>query len=158
MTALDTYASLTFSDKVYLDNANVNFVDPPEYDADTLYSLSAIINSTIFSVLARSMAGSALGGYYKLNKQFLAPIPFPVEEFSKNLQLKKELSTVAKRIEKTQADYKSASPSQKSSLEKILLVLWDKLDDCCYQLYKLDISERELFSRIGRNTSRLTML
>jgi hypothetical protein len=158
MTALDTYASLTFSDKVYLDNANVNFIDPPEYDADTLYSLSAIINSTIFSVLARSMAGSALGGYYKLNKQFLAPIPFPVEEFSKNLQLKKELSDVAKRIEKTQADYKSASPSQKSSLEKILLVLWDKLDGCCYQLYKLDISERELFSRIGRNTSRLTML
>lgn len=158
MTALDTYASLTFSEKVYLDNVNVNFIDPPDYDADTLYSLSAIINSTIFSVLARSMAGSALGGYCKLNKQFLAPVPFPVEEFSRNLQLKKELSDLARRIEKMQADYRCASPSQKTALGKLLLVLWDKLDEYCYQLYKLDISERELFSSMGRNANRLTML
>lgn len=158
MTALDTYASLTFSDRVYLDNANVNFIDPPEYDADTLYALSAVINSTIFSVLARSMAGSALGGYYKLNKQFLAPIPFPVDEFSKNIQLKKALSDAARRIEKMQADYKSASPSQKPSLEKLLLLLWRKLDEYSYQLYQLDIAERELFSGMGRNASRLAML
>ncbi len=87
MTALDTFASLTLSDKTYCDNANVFFIDTPNKDETTLYALSAIINSTIYSVLARSIANPQTNGYFKFNKQFLEPVPFPYQNFTDNTKL-----------------------------------------------------------------------
>jgi type I restriction-modification system DNA methylase subunit len=158
MTALDTFASVTFSSDVYLDNANVNYIDPPLHDSDTLYALSAIINSTIFSVLARSMAGDALKGFFKLNKQFLDPVPFPINEFENNLKLKIQLANVARKIQVTQETYERAPPSQKISLGKLLQALWISLDDLCFQLYQVNPSEKKLFVDRGRNIDRLSML
>jgi type I restriction-modification system DNA methylase subunit len=112
MTALDTFASLTFSDKTYCDNANVFFIDTPEKDEINLYALSAIINSTIYSVLARSIANPQTNGYFKFNKQFLEPVPFPVQNFTDNTKLKAQLATAAKRIDELQERFKSSSPTQ----------------------------------------------
>lgn len=158
MTALDTFASITFSNDVYLDNVNINFIDPPLHDSDTLYALSAIINSTIFSVLARSMAGGALEGYFKLNKQFLDPVPFPINEFTSNLELKTQLAEVARKIQSTQDAYAKAPPNQKISLGKLLQNLWTSLDEFCFQLYQVGPTEKKLFIDRGRNVDRLSML
>ncbi len=158
MTALDTFASLTFSDKTYCDNANVFFIDTPEKDENTLYALSAIINSTIYSVLARSIANPQTNGYFKFNKQFLEPVPFPFQNFTDNAKLKAQLARVAKRIDNLQNRYITSSPSQKRTIAILLLTQWNLLDELCYQFYSLTDAEKAFFINRGRNINRIEIL
>lgn len=158
MTALDTFATLSFSDRTYCDNANVNFIAAPERDEVTLYALSAIINSTIYSVLARSVANPQANGYFKFNKQFLEPVPFPCDNFAKNLELKTELAEVSKKIEDIQNRFKKSSPTQKRTYERTLATLWTLLDDLCYQFYGLTEEEKAFFNKRGRNVDRISTL
>lgn len=158
MTALDTFASLTFSDKTYCDNANVFFIDTPKKDENTLYALSAIINSTIYSVLARSIANPQTNGYFKFNKQFLEPVPFPVQNFTDNTKLKAQLATAAKRIDELQDRFKSSSPSQKRTIATLLSAQWNLLDELCYQFYGLTDAEKAFFNDRGRNVNRIEIL
>lgn len=158
MTALDTFASLTFSDKTYCDNANVFFIDTPEKDEVTLYAFSAIINSTIYSVLARSIANPQTNGYFKFNKQFLEPVPFPVQNFIDNAVLKKQLAKVASRIDDLQNKYKVSSPTQRRAFAKMLSSQWNLLDELCYELYNLTDAEKAFFNDRGRNVDRIEIL
>lgn len=158
MTALDTFASLALSDKTYCDNANVFFIDTPDKDEDSLYALSAVINSTVYSVLARSIANPQTNGYFKFNKQFLAPVPFPLDNFQRNSKLKKQLAKVAKRIEELQNRYKTSSPTQKRSIARLLSTQWNLLDELCYQLYNLTTAEKIFFKGRGRNVDRVQIL
>jgi Type I restriction-modification system methyltransferase subunit len=158
MTALDTFATVTFSDKTYCDNANVFFIDIPEKDENSLYALSAVINSTVYSVLARSIANPQSNGYFKFNKQFLAPVPFPVENFKQNILLKSELAKIAKRIDELQNNYKVASPTQQISISRLLARQWNSLDKLCCQLYGLTDTEITFFSNMGRNVDRIQIL
>lgn len=158
MTSLDTFASLTFSDKTYCDNANVFFIDTPEKDENTLFALSAIINSTIYSVLARSIANPQTNGYFKFNKQFLEPVPFPVQNFTDNAKLKAQLATVAKRIDELQDRFKSSSPTQKRTIATLLSTQWNLLDELCYQFYGLTDADKTFFNDRGRNVDRIGIL
>jgi hypothetical protein len=158
MTALDTFASLVLSDKTYCDNANVFFIDTPDKEEATLYALSAIINSTVYSVLARSIANPQSNGYFKFNKQFLAPVPFPLQTFTDNIELKAQLTRVAKRVEKLQNRYKTSSPTQKRAIERLLSAQWNLLDDLCYQFYDLADAEKSFFNGRGRNVDRIQIL
>jgi len=158
MTALDTFASLAVSDKTYCDNANVFFIDSPDKDVDSLYALSALINSTVYSVLARSIANPQSNGYFKFNKQFLEPVPFPIEAFQRNTHLKSTLAKVAKRIDELQNRYKTSTPTQKRSIATMLLTQWNSLDELCYQLYELSDEEKEFFNGRGRNVDRIQIL
>lgn len=158
MTSIDTYAAITLSERHYCDNANVNFIELPIINIENLYAISAIINSTIFSVLARSIANPQSNGYFKFNKQFLEPIPFPCENFSNNEDIKTELTSVAKRIESLQNSFISASPNQKRTLTTLLSTQWQLLDNLCYQLYDLTPEEVEFFNNEGRNVNRIDIL
>jgi type I restriction-modification system DNA methylase subunit len=158
MTALDTFASLTFSDKTYCDNANVFFIDTPDKDENTLYALSAIINSTVYSVLARSIANPQTNGYFKFNKQFLEPVPFPLQNFTDNSKLKVQLAVVAKRIDELQNRYRSSSPTQRRTMARLLSDQWNLLDDLSYQFYGLTDAEKTLFNERGRNVDRIKIL
>lgn len=158
MTALDTFASLAFSDKTYCDNANVFFIDSSDKDEDSLYALSAVINSTVYSVLARSIANPQTNGYFKFNKQFLAPVPFPLETFQQNTKLKIRLARVAKRIEELQNRYRTSSPTQQRSISRLLSTQWNSLDELCYQLYGLTNAEKVFFNGRGRNVDRIQIL
>lgn len=158
MTALDTFATLTFSDKIYCDNANVFFIDTPEKDENTLYALSAIINSTIYSVLARSIANPQSNGYFKFNKQFLEPVPFPCEIFINDTELKLQLANVAKQIENLQNMFKTSSPTQKKGVKILLSKQWSLLDELCYQFYGLTADEKAFFNNRGRNVDRIKTL
>jgi type I restriction-modification system DNA methylase subunit len=158
MTALDTFAAVSLGNKTYCDNANVNFIDTPEKDETTLYALSAIINSTIFSVLARSIANPQANGYFKFNKQFLEPVPFPCFTFVDNPELQIELAKVAKHIEDLGNKLKKASPTQKRTFEGLLKTQWNLLDELCYQFYDLTQDEIAFFKSRGRNIDRISTL
>lgn len=158
MTALDTFATVTFSDRTYCDNANVFFIDIPQKDENSLYALSAVINSTVYSVLARSIANPQSNGYFKFNKQFLEPVPFPVSNFRENEQLKSDLAVIAKRIDELQTNYKSSSPIQQRSIARLLATQWNALDELCYQLYGLTDADKVFFNDRGRNIDRIQTL
>lgn len=159
MTALDTFASVTFSDNTYCDNANVYLMQLPEITNEKIYGLSAIINSTLFSVLARSIANPQSNGYFKFNKQFLDPIPFPSESFRSNKDgLVHQLAEIAQKITVQQQRYKTASPVQKRTLSYTLQRKWTRLDELVYRLYNLTDAEIKEFEGRGRNVSRIEIL
>lgn len=158
MTANDVYASVTMSDYYYCDNSNVNFADIPEKTKDNLYAVAAIFNSTIFSVMARSIANKQQNGYFKLNKQYLEPVLFPAYIFDKNKKLVKELAKIGTEIEETQYSYKYALPYQQQRIRKTLNTLWDKLDRIVSQAYRLTDKQEKYFANEGRNINRIDVL
>ena len=61
-----------------MDNSNVWCITVNGASTELMQAITCIINSTIFTVLGKSGANPQSGGYYKFNKQFLTPIPFPI--------------------------------------------------------------------------------
>lgn len=158
MTANDTYASVTQNPLNYCDNANMFFVDIPEKTEVNLYAVAGIINSTIFSVIARSIALSQQNGYFKFNKQFIEPIPFPKENFNNNPVLVAEISELSKAIDRTQNQYGISTPRQKTILRNSLDAHWRNLDSKVYELYDLTAEQILFFNQRGRNVNRLQIL
>ena len=81
MTTQNPQAVVVMQEDAYCDNANMFFVQLQEITDDKLYAMAAIINSTPFAYFAKSIANPQQGGFYKFNKQFLDPVPFPCKEF-----------------------------------------------------------------------------
>jgi hypothetical protein len=158
MTANDTFASITQNPLNYCDNANMFFVDIPDKSENNLYAVASIINSTLFSVCARSIANPQQNGYFKFNKQFIEPIPFPKEHFENNSALVEELSAIGRSIEQLQNRYLSATPRQKSIHRNALNNHWNNLDEKVYELYLLSDEEKGFFSHRGRNINRIQIL
>ena len=158
MTALDTFATVSSSNEVYCDNANVFFIQSPVQDEQTILALSAIINSTVYSVLTRSVAMPQSNGYFKFNKQFLEPTPFPCGNFTQNEPIKSKLASVVKKIQTQQVKYQQGSPNQKRTYARMLNGFWQELDDLCYLLYELEPEEIEFFKAKGRNVNRIDSL
>ncbi len=158
MTALDTFATISFSNEVYCDNANVFFIQSPVQDEQTILALSAVINSTVFSVLTRSVAMPQSNGYFKFNKQFLEPTPFPCENFTQNEHIKQQLASVVNRIRDQQTKYRQGSPNQKRTYARLISASWEKLDELCYLLYELEPDEIRFFKSKGRNVNRIDSL
>ncbi len=158
MTANDTFASVTQNPLNYCDNANMFFVDIPEKSENNLYAIASIINSTLFSVCARSIANPQQNGYFKFNKQFIEPIPFPKVQFENNSALVAEISVIGKNIEQLQNQYLSATPRQKNIHRNSLITQWNSLDEKVYELYQLSDDEKDFFRGRGRNINRIQIL
>lgn len=159
MTARDTFATVTLSEQNYCDNVNVNYLEVPEVNVEGLYCIAAIINSTLFSVLARPIANPQASGNFKFNKQFLNPIPFPSDNFRSNRDgLVHQLAEIAQEIAGQQQRYITASPAQKRTLSGALQRNWTRLDELVYRLYDLTDTEIAEFESRGRNINRIEML
>lgn len=158
MTANDTYATITQNSLNYCDNANMFFIEIPNKSERNLYAIAGIINSTLFSVLARSIALSQQNGYFKFNKQFIEPIPFPMVNFSTNNDLVEQISALAQNIEENQKQYRRASPRQKNTLKNLLETHWNTLDSKVYELYDLTDDQVSFFNEKGRNINRIEIL
>jgi len=158
MTADDTFATITQNSLNYCDNANMFFIDVPDKSENSLYAVASIINSTLFSVLARSIALSQQNGYFKFNKQFIEPIPFPKNNFNANSELINEIASLAIDIKDAQEKYRSSSPRQKNAFKTILNTYWTKLDEKVYHLYDLTDEQISFFNDKGRNVNRLDIL
>ena len=135
MTAQYTQAAVVLDTHIYCDNANMFFIQIPDVDETRLYALSAIINSTIFNTLARSIANPQRGGYFKFNKQFLDPVPVPREAFVECSKEITKLAGIAKRIEKTNEQIRINAGGKVSGLQISLKSLWSQLDLLCDKLY-----------------------
>lgn len=154
MTAQYPQAAVITDSHVYCDNANMFFVQVPNMTEEKLYALSAIINSTIFCALARSIANPQQGGYFKFNKQFLNPVPVPKEAFVECKPQIKKLAKIAKRIEETNEQIRTSIGGQTTGLENSLKALWSELDQICDKLYGLTIEEKGIIystHRFDRN-------
>lgn len=141
MTAQYPQASVILDKHIYCDNANMFFIQIEDPSETRLYALAAIINSTIFNTLARSLANPQRGGYYKFNKQFLDPVPVPSKALEKCGRNVVKLALIAKRIEQTNEQLKKSAGMQTSGLELSLKELWRQLDDMCLKLYGIKSKE-----------------
>ena len=143
MTAQYPQASVILDKHVYCDNANMFFVQLEKIDETHLYALAGIINSTIFNTFARSIANPQRGGYYKFNKQFLDPVPVPVQAFKNRTKNFVTLAGIAKRIEQTNEQIRQNAGMQTSGLELSLKSLWQQLDELCNKLYGIKKPEEK---------------
>jgi len=158
MTANDTYATVSQNPLNYCDNANMFFIDIPIKSARNLFAIASIINSTLFSVIARSIANPQQNGYFKFNKQFIEPIPFPRERFEINLELVESIAAFGTSISQLQKQYMNASPRQKNIHRNSLAILWENLDEEVYNLYQLSDADKDFFRNRGRNINRIQII
>ena len=150
MTALDTIATYVSDKGLYMDNSNVWFITVESAEDKFMKALTSLINSTVFSVLAKSGANPQLNGYYKLNKQFLRPIPMPIKKLQEEKTVK-TLSLFYEEISELQNKYLSAFGSKKENLSSALESKWDCLDNFCAGLYELnDVSVINKMGRMSR--------
>lgn len=158
MTARDTIATFVNDIGLYMDNANVWFITVNGASDDLMKAIACIINSTIFTVLGKSGANPQSGGYYKFNKQFLMPIPFPIEAVTEKADCVTELAKYYLRISELQEQYLSATFNTKEVIAGQLRHLWAELDEICYNLYEVTDQEKQQIINIGRTVSRIDLL
>lgn len=143
MTAQNPQASVVMQENVYCDNANMFFIQIPEITDNKLYAMAAIINSTPFAYFAKSIANPQQGDFYKFNKQFLDPIPFPCNEYKIFGNRMRQLVNVARRIEETNTAI-ATNVSSASRLYPLLNNLWKEIDNLCCDFYNLTETEKEI--------------
>lgn len=158
MTAKDTIATYVRGRGLYMDNANVWFISVPGANVETYKAITCVINSTVFSVLGKAGANPQTGGYYKFNKQFLAPIPFPIHEIEKGDSKIKELSSLYDAISDLQNKYLTSTPIRREFIIDSLAKYWKDLDIICEDLYGLNDDERKIIRAEGRTISRIALM
>lgn len=158
MTAKDTIGALELTMGLYMDNANVWFVKIDNASDDILKAICAIVNSTIFSVLAKAKANPQSGGYYKLNKQFLMPVPFPSKNIIDSNPLVKKLAELSDEISESQEIYLTSTPNTKEVIRRLLEQKWHDLDNICYELYQVTDKQMAVIQSVGRSVDRVKLL
>lgn len=126
------------------------FVQIEDITNERLYALAGIINSTPFAYFAKSIANPQQNGYYKFNKQFLDPVPFPVQSYQEMSPDMVQLANVARQIEQLHTRM-SASSSRASRYVQAIRRLWNELDTICCRLYKLSEEEKNTVMSHPRN-------
>ena len=121
-------------------------------------AIALIVNSTVFSVLAKSRANPQSGGYYKFNKQFLTPVPFPSTALLGDPSVQSRFAALSDRIGNLQRDFISCRPVRRDLVSQRLERAWREADKAVEYLYGLDAAERAEIEQVGRTVSRLDLL
>lgn len=158
MTAKDTIATCSLDGGLYMDNANVWFVKVVGADDSEIKALAAIINSTAFSVFAKATANPQSGGYYKLNKQFLYPVPFPRKNIIGNKSVIEQLALLHDEIITLQGNFVASTPTSRDIARSALEKKWGELDSICFELYGLNEAQIQLVRNEGRTVCRVSLL
>ena len=154
MTARDTFATYENSNGLYMDNSNVWFINIDAEEDVELKATTLIINSTVFSVFAKSGANPQSGGYYKFNKQFLTPVPFPNAKMNKENKFTQKLSQLYDKIIAIKAQYDNVSGQNAIHYESVLESYWEEVDTICEDMYELDPPDRNEIRKTGRSLNR----
>lgn len=155
MTAKETYASLETKTGFYMDNSNVWFIKHHNNDIIVMKALTMIINSTVFSVMAKCGANQASNGYYKFNKQFIEPVPLPNNKLLAENEIIICLSKLYDEIVITLNEYENASQNDAVIFQGVLEQKWLDVDNLCFKFYELEENEISSISRLGRLESRI---
>lgn len=159
MTAKDTIATYdNGTDGLYMDNANVWFISIPGADEIMMKAVASLVNSTVFSVLAKVDANPQAGGYFKFNKQFLSPVPFPSARLSKDVRIRRRLSVLHDEIRQLELRWCDENPNRRALTAEALKKKWRSLDDCAAKLYGLTETEKDAVEKIGRTIDRVQLL
>ena len=158
MTAKDTIATYMPNCGLYMDNANVWFITVEGASDELMKAISCVINSTVFSVMAKAEANPQAGGYYKFNKQFLIPVPFPCEQIREGSDCVRHLSRLYDAIAELQNVFLTAIPEQKTAITYSLEERWNELDNVCEAAYGLTEPEIAVINGVGRSISRIELL
>ena len=159
MTAKDTISTVTFGRGLYMDNSNVWFIYVDGASNDVIKAIACVVNSTIFSVLAKSGANPQSGGYYKFNKQFISPVPFPTNAIQTNEnRCVNRLSDLYSEIIDLQNLYLNSQQFQRPFVSTQLENKWEELDCICNDIYGLSDEQIEKVNAIGRTVSRVSLL
>lgn len=158
MTARDTFATYECGTGFYMDNSNVWFINIDSDEETELKAIAMIINSTVFSVFAKSGANPQSGDYYKFNKQFLAPVPFPNARMNREDTGIQSLSRLHDEIINIMEQYNEASEQNRIHYESILESKWEEVDAVCEAMYELEEADFREIRKMGRTLSRVTGL
>lgn len=158
MTARDTFATYECGTGFYMDNSNVWFINIDSDEEIELKAIAMIINSTVFSVFAKSGANPQSGDYYKFNKQFLTPVPFPNAKINKADIRVQSLSRLHDEIISIMEQYNGANEQNKIHYESILEKKWEEVDEACEAMYELEEADVREIRKMGRTLSRITGL
>lgn len=158
MTAKDTIAAFISGRGLYMDNANVWFVTIDDASETIMKAITCIMNSTVFSVLAKSGANPQRGGYYKFNRQFIDPVAFPCNSVTEENPYVIRLSELYNEISSLQDLWLSVIPTRKETIAAVIEVKWIEVDNICLKLYQLTEEEISLINGVGRTVSRVELL
>lgn len=150
MTTQEPQAAVINNETAYCDNANMFFINIEEITDYRLYALAGLINSTPFAFFAKSFANPQQNGYYKFNKQFLDPVPFPTQAYKEMSIDMIQLASIAMQIEQLHTRM-IATPSRASRYKPAVKALWDKLDSICCRLYQFTEDEINMVMSSPRN-------
>ncbi len=153
MTTQNPQAAVVMREDAYCDNANMFFIQLEDNTDQHLYALAGVINSTPFAYFSKMIANPQQGGFFKFNKQFLNPVPFPVQAFTEMNDKILEVASIAKQIEEYHSMMET-SPSRANRLTPALIELWRQLDIVCCDLYGFTDEETALFMSNPRNDHR----
>lgn len=158
MTARDTIGTYVSGKGLYMDNANVWFITIPGASPIVMKAIACIINSSVFSVLGKAGANPQSGGYYKFNKQFLSPIPFPSEKISPTSTYTRDLAVLYDEISALQERYLTSPGVQKELLSQSLKQKWNTLDLLCFDIFEVTEDEKRTIQEVGRTVNRVELL
>lgn len=156
MTAKDTFATFEGNNGLYMDNANVWFLNLDGENDAVMKAITIIINSTVFSVFAKSGANPQSGGYYKFNKQFLTLVPMPNKKLTDGNGEILELSKLYDEVYDLQMHYDSSNVQRKVYIERVLEKKWFDVDELCYNFYEIDKRDLDEILKVGRTINRVT--
>lgn len=159
MTAKDTIA--TYADGkngLYMDNANVWFVTIDKASQKLMKAVAAIINSTTFSVLAKQKTNPQSGGYYKFNKQFLFPVPFPWGRLIGYSTAMTRLAVLYDNIQALEEAWLAENTNHRELIGQQIDKRWQELDSAVDRLYGISKDDKLLIYGIGRTVSRIALL
>lgn len=155
MTAKETYAAFENTNGFYMDNSNVWFLNYKDNNIVVMKALTMIINSTVFSVLAKCGANQASNGYYKFNKQFIEPVPVPNSKLKPNDITVIKLSQMYDDIFDILTEYENATLEDMKIFQGVLEEKWNEVDNICYEFYEMNVDEIAIINSLGRIESRI---
>ena len=159
MTARDTIATYMAGENgMYMDNANVWFLLIDGASQELMKSVAVVINSTLFSVLAKAKANPQSGGYYKFNKQFLSPIPFPSNALWRDKGVQARLARIHDRVRDLEERFIASRPNKRELVSQRLASEWNKVDELVEKVYGLTDADTALVADIGRTIDRIKLL
>lgn len=158
MTAQDTIASFSHGQGLYMDNSNVWFITIRNANPALMKAITCIINSTAFSVLAKAGANPQAGGYFKFNKQYLTPVPFPSDSCTEQNHIVQLLAEMHDDIADLEERACRALPVDREILNRMIREKWKALDDAVYELYEVTEEEKKQLNAVGRTIDRVELL
>ncbi|ASD63030.1 hypothetical protein [Bdellovibrio bacteriovorus] len=151
-TCLDTTATVDALGEFYQDNVRVNSIIIDGADVRHYKALAAIFNSRIFDCLAKITAESLDNGYIQLNKQFLLPVPLPVQRLLDEVEVTDSLASVYDEMQSVISAYVNASDKETREALKIALSSAEEnlnslVNTRVYELNDQDVQELQRFGK-----------